>query len=110
MAFHRSSRSAFAESEVISLIAHGIAVEPILHGLHRSLIKRIVAMLRTVGLIAPLMLSGGVAQNPAICRMLEEETETRVILPREPQLMGAYGAALMARGMTHLQPSSRSGG
>ena len=95
-----STCTVFAESEVISLIARGVAVEAILRGLHRSLIKRIVAMVRTVGLIDPLMLSGGVAQNPAIRKMLEEETTTHVTLPREPQLMGAYGAALMALEMT----------
>jgi len=91
-----STCTVFAESEIVSLIAHGVAVEPILRGLHRSLIKRIVAMIRTVGLAPPLMLSGGVVQNPAICRMLEEETGEKVIVPRHPQLMGAYGAALIA--------------
>jgi len=91
-----STCTVFAESEVISLIAHGVAVESILRGLHRSLIKRIVAMIRAVGLAPPLMLSGGVAQNQAIPRMLEEETGEKVILPRYPQLMGAYGAALIA--------------
>jgi predicted CoA-substrate-specific enzyme activase len=91
-----STCTVFAESEVISLIAHGVAVESILRGLHRSLIKRIVAMIRTVGLVSPLMLSGGVVQNQAIARMLEEETSEKVIVPRHPQLMGAYGAALIA--------------
>ena len=94
-----STCTVFAESEVISLIAHGIAVEPILRGLHRSLIKRVVAMIRTVGLVPPLMLSGGVVQNQAIARMLEEETGEQVIVPRHPQLMGAYGAALIALGL-----------
>jgi predicted CoA-substrate-specific enzyme activase len=94
-----STCTVFAESEIISLLAHGVAVNAILRGLHRSLIKRVVAMARTIGLVAPLMLSGGVAQNPGIRRMLEEETETRVILPQHPQLMGAYGAALMALGL-----------
>jgi (R)-2-hydroxyacyl-CoA dehydratese activating ATPase len=93
-----STCTVFAESEVISLIAHGVAVEPILRGLHRSLIKRIVAMIQTVGLTPPLMLSGGVVQNQAIPQMLEEETGEMVILPRYPQLMGAYGAALVAWG------------
>lgn len=91
-----STCTVFAESEIVSLIAHGVAVESILRGLHRSLIKRIVAMIRTVGLTPPLMLSGGVVQNPAICRMLEEETGEKVSVPRHPQLMGAYGAALLA--------------
>jgi len=91
-----STCTVFAESEIVSLIAHGVAVEPILRGLHRSLTQRVVAMIRTVGLTPPLMLSGGVVQNQAIARMLEEEMGERVIVPRHPQLMGAYGAALIA--------------
>lgn len=91
-----STCTVFAESEIISMIAHGVEVNPILKGLHRSLIKRIVAMIRSVGLAAPLMLSGGVVKNPAIRRMIEEETGENVIMPEYPQLMGAYGAALIA--------------
>ncbi len=90
-----STCTVFAESEIISLVAHGVAVEPILRGLHRSLITRIVAMIRSVGLVPPLMLSGGVARNEAMRKMLEEETGEKVHLPRYPQLMGAYGAALI---------------
>jgi len=91
-----STCTVFAESEVISLIAHGVPLTPILRGLHRSLIKRIVAMIRSVGQVPPLMLSGGVVRNPAIRHMLEEETGERVTLPHYPQLIGAQGAALLA--------------
>jgi predicted CoA-substrate-specific enzyme activase len=91
-----STCTVFAESEVISLIAHGIPLDEILRGLHRALITRIAAMLRATGLVPPLMLSGGVAWNPAIRYMLEEEFKTKVMLPRHPQLTGAYGAALIA--------------
>lgn len=91
-----STCTVFAESEVISLIAHGVPLEAILRGLHRSLVRRIVAMIRSVGLVTPLMLSGGVAHNPAIQYMLAEETAEEVNLPLHPQLAGAYGAALMA--------------
>jgi predicted CoA-substrate-specific enzyme activase len=94
-----STCTVFAESEVVSLIAHGISLEPILKGLHRSLIKRIIAMVRTVGMTPPLMLSGGVVRNLAIPEMLEEEAGQTVIIPEYPQLMGAYGAALIARGI-----------
>jgi predicted CoA-substrate-specific enzyme activase len=90
-----STCTVFAESEVISLIAHGVDTEPILRGLHRSLVKRIVAMIRSVGLRPPLMLSGGVVLNPAIPRMLQEETGEEVIIPHHPQLIGALGAALI---------------
>jgi len=91
-----STCTVFAESEVVSLIARGMTVPPILRGLHRSLVRRIVSMIRTVGLESPLMLSGGVVQNPAIRHMLEEETGEPALLPLHPQLTGAYGAALLA--------------
>ncbi|HEY47428.1 MAG TPA: 2-hydroxyglutaryl-CoA dehydratase [Anaerolineae bacterium] len=90
-----STCTVFAESEVISLIAHGVATEPILRGLHRSLVKRVVAMIRSVGLRPPLMLSGGVVLNPAIPHLLQEETGEQVIIPHHPQLIGALGAALI---------------
>ena len=93
-----STCTVFAESEVISLLAHGEALEPILLGLHRALVKRIMAMARSVGLTPPLMLSGGVAKNAAVRRLLEEESRLPVMLPAHPQLMGAYGAAILAAG------------
>lgn len=91
-----STCTVFAESEIVSLIAHGTALEAVLRGLHRSLIKRIAAMIRTVGPVPPLMLSGGVVRNPAIAQMLGEEMGETITLPEYPQLMGAYGAALIA--------------
>lgn len=91
-----STCTVFAESEIVSLLAHGVGVEPILKGLHRALVQRLVAMVRTVGLTPPLMLSGGVARNPAVARLLEAETGETVVVPPHPQLLGAYGAALVA--------------
>ena len=91
-----STCTVFAESEIISMLAHGVEVEPILMGLHRSLIKRVVAMVRSVGLVTPLLLSGGVVKNPAIRKVIGDEIKEQVFLPEHPQLMGAYGAALLA--------------
>jgi len=78
------------------MLAQGIELEPILMGLHRSLVKRVVAIVHSVGLVPPLLLSGGVVKNPAICKVIEDETKERVFVPEHPQLMGAYGAALFA--------------
>jgi activator of 2-hydroxyglutaryl-CoA dehydratase len=36
-----------------------------------------------------------VVLNPAIPRMLQEETGEQVIIPHHPQLIGALGAALI---------------
>jgi predicted CoA-substrate-specific enzyme activase len=91
-----STCTVFAESEIISLVACGVEVDPILKGLHRSLVGRIAALVRSVGLVPPLMLSGGVALNTAVRAMLAESLGTPVLVPGQPQLMGAYGAALLA--------------
>jgi predicted CoA-substrate-specific enzyme activase len=91
-----STCTVFAESEVISLLARGVAVEAILRGLHRALVRRLVALIRAVGLTPPLMLSGGVAHNQAVRGLLEEETGQPVTMPSHPELTGAYGAALIA--------------
>jgi len=86
----------FAESEIISLIARGSAVEQIVRGLHRSLVKRVAALARGAGITPPVMLSGGVARSEAIRTILAEQLGQQVLLPDQPQLMGAYGAALIA--------------
>jgi predicted CoA-substrate-specific enzyme activase len=91
-----STCTVFAESEIVSLIAHGHPVEHIVRGLHRSLIRRIASLARSAGLSPPVMLSGGVALNPAVPKILSEELDQEVLLPHHPQLMGAYGAALIA--------------
>ena len=93
-----STCTVFAESEIISLLAHGVPVDGILRGLHRSLVSRLVAMVRTLGVRPPVMLSGGVAQNSAVRAMLAEDLGVRVEVPAHPQLMGALGAALLALG------------
>jgi predicted CoA-substrate-specific enzyme activase len=90
-----STCTVFAESEIISLIAHGVPVNEILRGLHRSLVRRVSAMVHSVGFKAPLMLSGGVVQNPLIAAMFAEELGTEAFLPESPQLVGAMGAALL---------------
>ena len=90
-----STCTVFAESEIISLIARGADPDAILKGLHRSLVGRVISMVRNVGVVAPLMLSGGVARNGAVRAMIAEAVSEDVVLPAEPQLMGAYGAALL---------------
>ena len=92
-----STCTVFAESEIISLLARGTPLAPILRGLHRALVRRVAAMVRAVGIDGPVFLSGGVARNRAVQVMLAAELGVPgVVVPEHPQLMGAYGAALVA--------------
>ncbi len=89
-----STCAVFAESEVISMLAKGIELKKIVKGIHRALVKRITAMLYSVSFFPPLILSGGVARNRAVQKMIEEETGEKIIVPENPQITGALGAAL----------------
>jgi (R)-2-hydroxyacyl-CoA dehydratese activating ATPase len=91
-----STCTVFAESELVSLIARGAEISHIVRGLHRSLVRRVVALARGANIVPPVFLSGGVARSEAIRQLLAQELAVPVEVPPWPQLMGAYGAALIA--------------
>ncbi len=86
----------FAESEVVSLIAQGLPREDIALGLHRSIADRTAGLVHRVGLVEKVMITGGVAKNMAVVRALSEKLSTDIIVPADPQIAGALGAALLA--------------
>ncbi|MCX7022111.1 MAG: acyl-CoA dehydratase activase [bacterium] len=88
----------FAESEVVSLLARGTPRGEIARGLHRGVAERVGGMAKKVGLRGEVYLSGGVAFNPAVAASLGEFLGVEVAVIPEPQLNGAYGAALLALG------------
>ena len=87
----------FAESEVISLRAEKKDVEDIIAGIHKAVAKRIVTMATPIGIVSPITMTGGVAKNVGQRKALEEELGTKLIVPKEPQIVGALGAALFAQ-------------
>ena len=86
----------FAESEVISLISSGASRENIIAGIHESVASRISAMARRVGIVEPVMMTGGVAQNPGVLRALETRLGVSIRISKHAQLNGAIGAAVLA--------------
>ena len=86
----------FAESEVVSLIAEGHPKELIIAGVLDSIANRVGGMAHRVGLTEPAMLTGGVAKNAGMVRALEKNLGLELIVPDEPQIVGAYGAGLIA--------------
>lgn len=87
----------FAESEVVSLIAKGIPRTEIVRGLHRSIAERTTGMANRLGVVPKVMMTGGVAKNRGVVRALSEKLGVEIIVPPEPQIVGALGAALIAR-------------
>ncbi|MEO0004943.1 MAG: acyl-CoA dehydratase activase [candidate division WOR-3 bacterium] len=87
----------FSESEVVSLIAKGVDKDSIALGLHESIVNRLLALAGRVGIEEPVVLCGGVARNPCIKTLLEQRLKTKLLVPAEPQIVGALGAALSLR-------------
>jgi predicted CoA-substrate-specific enzyme activase len=91
-----STCTVFAESEVVSLIAQGHAKDEIIAGLHNAIADRVASLVQRVGLAEPAAMTGGVAKNAGVVRALESKLGVRLLVPPEPQIVGALGAALIA--------------
>ncbi|KAA9150048.1 benzoyl-CoA reductase [Amycolatopsis acidicola] len=87
----------FAETEIVSMLAEGLPAPDIAASVHRAIAGRTLALVAQVGRHAPVVLTGGVARNPAAVRFLERALDLEVRVPDHPQITGAYGAALLAR-------------
>lgn len=88
----------FAESDMVHKQQVGHSKEDILYGLCDALVRN---YLNNVALgketLPPVVFQGGVAFNMGIRRALEEALKTPIIVPSHHEVMGAIGAALLAR-------------
>ena len=91
-----STCTIFAESEIVTLRAEGAKREDMIAGLHRAVARRVVIMGKTVGYKDDVVFTGGVAKNSGVLKFMEELLETKIVIPDDPQIMGALGAALFA--------------
>jgi predicted CoA-substrate-specific enzyme activase len=87
----------FAETEVVSLRAQGKSREDLVAGIHQAAAFRIAAMGERVGYREQLILTGGVAKNVCMKDFLQQRVGMEILVPKEPQIMGALGAALFAK-------------
>ena len=84
----------FAESEVISLLTQGVPRGEIALGIHQSIVVRAINILKRVSIGRAIMFAGGVAQNSCVVNLLRKELGVEVMIPDDPQLVGALGCAL----------------
>lgn len=54
-------------------------------------------MVGRVRLDEPVCMTGGVAKNLGVVKALEENLGIKIIIPDEPQITGALGAACLAQ-------------
>ncbi len=85
----------FAESEVTSLIAKGQNRRDIAKGLHISVVNRVAGMLNRISSEGDIVFTGGVAKNRCMVALIVKKLVKTVLVPNDPQLIGALGAALL---------------
>jgi len=86
----------FAQSEVISLVARKFDRKDILAGMHISMAKRIIKMMRKSEKSGDILMTGGGALNTGMHHAFEEELMRSIYIAQYPQFNGAIGAALIA--------------
>ncbi len=86
----------FAETEVISLLAEGNGKPDVLGAVHAAIASRTLGLVSRVGKKGPVVMTGGVARNPAAVHHIEQALGLPIYLPDQPQVAGALGAALLA--------------
>ncbi|MEW5717252.1 MAG: acyl-CoA dehydratase activase [Chloroflexota bacterium] len=91
-----SQCTVFAESEVVSLIHAQTPRAEIARAVFASIAARVASLARRVGGEPEIALVGGIAHNVGFVDALQRELGMEIIVPRDPEFIGALGAALMA--------------
>jgi len=87
----------FSESEAISRISEGVTKEDLLAGIHRALAAQISSLVERMGVEQDVAMVGGGARDAGLVQALKEIRGHDILVPREPHLIAALGAAVIAR-------------
>ncbi len=99
----------FAESDMIAKQQYGFSKADIINGLCAALVRNYINNLgRGKKLVPPFVFQGGVAANSGIKAAFEREVGHKVIIPEHYNVMGAIGAAILAR--NHVRNGSAGSG
>jgi len=87
----------FAQQEVVALLSRGEKLEDIIAGLHDALASRVASLARRLKVEPDVVLTGGVAKNIGMVKAMKESLGCELLVPEEPLLTGAIGAAILAK-------------
>ncbi|TET43464.1 MAG: 2-hydroxyglutaryl-CoA dehydratase [Dehalococcoidia bacterium] len=92
-----STCTIFAQQEVIARISEGLPLEDIVAGVHDALAGRVARMVQRLRVEPDVVLTGGVAKNVGVVKAIKEHLKCDVLVPAEPLLTGATGAAILGK-------------
>ena len=86
----------FGESEVVSLIHQKTPKPDIARAVHDAIAGRVTSVARIIGMEKDVVMIGGVSLNGGFVESLKRESGTEIIVPKDPDYVGALGAAIAA--------------
>jgi len=87
----------FGESEAVTRVAEGIPKEDIAAGVNQALASKISSLAKKIKLEEPCAICGGGALNTGLIKAVEQELHIQLLVPPQPQIIAALGAAIIAR-------------
>jgi predicted CoA-substrate-specific enzyme activase len=87
----------WAQQEVASSLAEGVPISDLLAGIHKSLSDRISRMVSRLKVEEAVILTGGGGKNKGLLKALSEQLGHEILVPEEPLITGALGAALLGK-------------
>lgn len=87
----------FAQQEIIARLSEGQPLTDILAGVYIAVTTRVVKLARQLKVEPPVVFTGGVAKNAGMVKAMEVVLGMPIMVPEEPLITGALGAAILAR-------------
>jgi predicted CoA-substrate-specific enzyme activase len=87
----------FAQQEIVTALSEGEKAEDIIAGMHDALASRVATLARRLKIQPDVVLTGGVAKNIGMVKAMKESLGCELLVPEEPLLTGALGAAILGK-------------
>jgi predicted CoA-substrate-specific enzyme activase len=96
----------FSKSQAIAFMRQGASKADILAGLHDAISDRVLSLLKRVGIASTFVITGGIGKNVGVVTKIREKVGgIEIVVPEEPQIAGALGAALFAFDRAKARPT-----
>jgi predicted CoA-substrate-specific enzyme activase len=92
-----STCTVFAEHEVINKLAGGESTANLVAGIHESVATRVYALVNKLKIEPDVAVTGGGAKNIGLIKALECKFGFPILVPPEPLITGALGAAIIGK-------------
>ena len=97
----------FAEQEVVARLAEGVPLNDLVAGILESLASRISRMVKRLKVADEVVITGGGAKNAGLVKALSDKLGYATLVPPEPLITGAVGAALLGKDI--VQKATKNG-